>query len=302
VNSPTGGTPISRRNDLVLAINTNEGTVSADLLNRCLWIHLAPEGDVHQRRSPIGNPKHEYLPAHQGQMEAELHGLIARWRAAGCPLADVYHPMTAWAKAIGGILKLAGYTGFLANYGQAARQIDPHRRAVALLGAARPGVPLRPAEWAQLAVGQGLARTLFSNADRDTPAGRERAIGVVFKRYLELPLEADTATHRFRLKLTKLTKRWDRGQNPYAKYQFTVEGESLLEEVGNETPPEGPSRDGEADPQLVNLTSWASPKEVSANSHPPTPQTPDTAARASAGIGGVGRGVGGERGHDVGDA
>jgi hypothetical protein len=49
--------------------------VSADLLNRSLWIHLAPQGDIHQRRSPVGSPKHEYLPQHQEQMEAELHGM-----------------------------------------------------------------------------------------------------------------------------------------------------------------------------------------------------------------------------------
>jgi hypothetical protein len=223
LNSPTGGTPISLPNDLVLAINTNEGTVSPDLLNRSLWVHLAPQGDIHERRSPIGNPKHEYLPRHQGQMEAELHGLIARWRSAGCPLADVYHPMGLWAKTVGGILQVAGHSGFLGNYGQAARQIDPQRRAVAILGAARPGVPVRPAEWAQLAVDQGLAKTLFSSADRDTPAGRERGIGVIFKRYLAVPLEAESATHRLRLKLEKRTRRWNRGQNPYTKYQFTVE-------------------------------------------------------------------------------
>jgi hypothetical protein len=230
LNSPTGGPPIGRRNEFVVAINTNEGTVSPDLLNRCLWIHLAPQGDIHQRRSPIGNPKHEYLPQHQRQMEAELHGLIARWKAAGCPLADdVYHPMSVWAKTIGGILEVAGYQGFLANYGQAARQIDPQRRAVAILGAARPGIPLRPAEWAQTAVDQGLAKTLFAPNDRDTPAGRERGIGVIFTRYLAVPLEAETATRRVRLTLTKTYKRWERGENPSTKYEFKVVEELPLE-------------------------------------------------------------------------
>jgi hypothetical protein len=93
----------------VLGINTNEGTGSPDFVNRSLWVHLAPQGDIHQRRSPIGNPKHEYLSRHREQMEAELHGKIARWRAAGCPLADVYHPMGLWARTIGGILQVAGY-------------------------------------------------------------------------------------------------------------------------------------------------------------------------------------------------
>lgn len=279
LNSPTGGSPVSRPNDLVLSINTNEGTVSPDLLNRSLWIHLAPEGDIHQRRSPIGNPKHEYLPQHQPEMAAELHGLIARWRRAGCPLADVYHPMTRWAKTVGGILQAAGYKDLLANYGQAAQQIDPLRRAVAILGAAKPGVPMRPAEWAQLAVDQGLAKTLFANADRDTPAGRERGIGVIFRRYLSVPLAAETATHRLRLTLTKEYRRWDHGQNPYTKYEFTVEESSPLETEG-EPPLEEPSRNGQAD-QLVNLTSSGPQEETAANSHPPTPPTPGTAGRGS---------------------
>jgi hypothetical protein len=242
---------------------------------------LAPQGDIHQRRSPIGNPKHEYLPEHREQMEAELHGLIARWKAAGCPLADVYHPMSLWARTIGGIFQVAGYKGFLANYGQAAQQIDPLRRAVAILGAAKPGVPMRPAEWAQLAVDQGLAKTLFSSADRDTPAGRERGIGVIFKRYLSVPLEAETATHRLRLKLDKLTKRWDRGQNPYTKYQFTVE-EGIPVEVEGEPPLKEPSRNGQVGRQLVNLTSSDPPEKVATNSGPHTPHTPSTAGRGSA--------------------
>jgi hypothetical protein len=62
-------------------------------------------------------------------------------------------------------------------------------------------------------VDQGLDKAIFSNADRDTPAGRERGIGVIFKRYLSVALEAETAMHCLRLRLEKLTKRWDRSQN-----------------------------------------------------------------------------------------
>ena len=133
-------------------------------------------------------------------------------------------------------MQCAGYKGFLANYGLAAQQIDPQRRAVAILGAACPGVPMRPAEWAQAAVDQGLSKTLFSPADRDTPAGRERGIGVVFNRYLSVPLEAETATKRLRLKLTKQYKHWDRGQNPYPKYKFEVVEELPLEEPTKKEP------------------------------------------------------------------
>jgi hypothetical protein len=42
--SPGAGEPLSVRNSYVVLINTNEGTLSADLTNRALPIHLAPRG------------------------------------------------------------------------------------------------------------------------------------------------------------------------------------------------------------------------------------------------------------------
>jgi hypothetical protein len=77
---------------------------------------------------------------------------------------------------------------------------------------------------------QGHAHALFSAADRSTLAGRERAIGIVFMRYVNQPLEVETETTRFRLKLERLTRRWEPGENPYVQYQFEVLEESPLEE------------------------------------------------------------------------
>lgn len=271
LNSATVRSSFSRRNEFVVALNTNEGTVSLDLLNRSLWIHLAPKGDIHQRKSPIGDPKLEYLPQHQQQMEAELHGLIARWRAAGCPLnEEAYHPMILWSRTIGGILRFDGYNGFLANYRQAAQQIDPHRRAVALLGAAKPGVPMRAAEWAQLAVDEGHASVLFSAANRGTHKGRERGMGKAFMRYLSIPLEAETETKRLRLKLERLYRRWERGHDPYVMYQFEVLEESLIEEPSLDEPAPAQGTNG----QLVNLTSSLSSAKATRTRHTPTTEKP----------------------------
>ena len=61
------GQPVRRRNDLVLAISTNFGTASEDILNRSLPIHLHPKGDIQDRHPRIGNPKLEFLPAQQGE-------------------------------------------------------------------------------------------------------------------------------------------------------------------------------------------------------------------------------------------
>jgi hypothetical protein len=106
------------KNKFVVMLNSNEGSLSIDLLNRSLPIRLAPTGDVTQRKSPIGNPKLEYLPANRRQIEAERWGMIDRWVKAGKPLDEsvAHYAMGPWAKVIGGILLVNGFKDFLANY------------------------------------------------------------------------------------------------------------------------------------------------------------------------------------------
>ena len=105
--SPGAGEAITLPNKYIAVINTNDGALSQDILNRALPIHLAPKGSIHDRESPIGNPKLEFLPKNRHRIEAELRGMIERWRLAGCPLDQtVKHSMSPWAKTVGGILKL----------------------------------------------------------------------------------------------------------------------------------------------------------------------------------------------------
>jgi hypothetical protein len=105
------------KNKFVVMLNSNEGSLSIDLLNRSLPIRLAPTGDVTQRKSPIGNPKLEYLPANRRQIETERWGMIDRWLKAGKPLDEsvAHYPMGPWAKVIGGILLVNGFKDFLGN-------------------------------------------------------------------------------------------------------------------------------------------------------------------------------------------
>jgi hypothetical protein len=56
----------------VIAISTNFGTVSEDILNRSLPIHLHPVGHIAERDSSIGNPKLEFLPKNRDEIAAEL--------------------------------------------------------------------------------------------------------------------------------------------------------------------------------------------------------------------------------------
>ena len=232
--SPTAGDPLRLSNRFVVTLNSNEGTLSIDLMNRSLPIHLAPTSDVCEKQTVIGNPKLEFLPKFGRQIEAEFRGMIERWKAAGSPMdASVRHPMSNWARTVGGILKMNGFTDFLANYGTRKSADDPLREALAILGAAQPDKPLRPAAWAKLAVDQGLAKTLFSPNERDTAKGRERNIGVILKRHLQVIFEAQTDSATYSLRLEGGFRRWTPGEHPHTRYRFVVLSETEKpEDVG----------------------------------------------------------------------
>jgi hypothetical protein len=235
LGSPGGGNPIRLQNELVVLITTNDGSLSPDLLNRSLPIHLAPKGDVRPGQSPIGNPKLEFLPTNREKIQAELLGMIARWKEAGCPLDEaVVHPMSHWARTVGGIVKQSGFSDFLANYDLSRTVNDPTRQALSLLAAARPGKELRPKEWAQIALDQSLVKDLIPANERDSEKGRERAIGVVLKRHLSTEFEVQTDRRRLRVRLDGGFRRWVMGGKPHTRYIFAV-----LEEQAQEV--EGPA-------------------------------------------------------------
>jgi hypothetical protein len=266
LNAP-GVTGFSSKNKFVVAINTNEGTLSPDLLNRALPIHLAPRGDVTEllAKSPIGNPKLVFLPKHRPQLDAELWGMIRRWIQAGMPLDEsvAWHPMSGWAMTIGGILKVNGFKDFLANYSTTRWAADPIREALAILATAAPGKPLRPGDWAELAVRHGLAATLIKASERDTPLGRERAMGVLLSPYQDETFARTTETHRFVFKLTKASRRWDRGGYPHIRYTFEVVRKEVLEEAPPEEgdQPAGPVSEDAPQGDAQAPTTLALPKQ-----------------------------------------
>jgi len=217
--SPGSGHPIHRRNNLVLAISTNYGVVSEDLMNRSLPIRLAPLGDVADRKPSIGNPKYKFLPQNREKITGELLGMIERWKKEGQPLdKDVQHSFSPWAETIGGILKVNGFEGFLGNYRTRRILDDPIKHGLAILGSARPGEWLRPGTWAEVMVEQGLTKTLIESHERDTAKGRERVLGVVFSAHLNEVFEAETESHRLRLRLEKARRRF--GGEAHVRYRF----------------------------------------------------------------------------------
>ena len=67
--------------------------------------------------------------------------MVIRWKQAGMPLDEsVRHPFTPWARTVGGILKVNGFSDFLTNYGQRKMLDDPLRQGLAILGATKPEV------------------------------------------------------------------------------------------------------------------------------------------------------------------
>jgi hypothetical protein len=218
----TGG-PTRRRNDLVLGISTNAGRLSEDLLNRALPIHLSPKGDVASRRPAIGNPKLEFLPANQGRIEAELRGLVERWKEAGMPLdEEVQHPFTQCARVVGGILGNAGFRDFLQNYSARRTIDDPRRAGLGLLGAGRPDTWLPAADWAREAAKVGVINALVPPPDRDTDEGLARAIGIVMTAHQGETLVGETEDQTVTMRLEKKRFRLKPQDEPKTRYRFVV--------------------------------------------------------------------------------
>jgi hypothetical protein len=234
------GDPRPRKNDLVLAMSTNFGRVSDDLINRALPIRLEPVGDVRARQSPIGNPRLEYLPANRERIEAQLRGMVERWKSAGMPLdRAVRHPFSAWAETVGGILQVNGFDDFLANYGQCGTEDDPVREALGLLGAARRNEWLPASRWAQEVARLGLAKRLIPDGERDSSEGRRRGIGVVLSAHRDETLHIEAEDERLTLRLEKARRRFNRGEQPSTRYRFRA--------LARETIPEDPANEDDGD-------------------------------------------------------
>jgi hypothetical protein len=223
-------TPVQRTNDLVLAMTTNFGIVGEDLMNRSLPIHLHPVGDVADRQPAIGNPKLEFLPSNRDQIEAELRGMVERWKRADKPLdLTVRHPFTEWAQVIGGILRVNGFTDFLANYAVRRTVDDPVRKSLGLLGTYKPDQWLSANDWAALVALLGLKDSLIPPADRESPESRRRGLGVVLSAHEGETCKAETDDAVLTLQLEKARRRFG-GLQPETRYRFVLLERNALEE------------------------------------------------------------------------
>lgn len=196
------GQDVRRPNHWIVAMTTNTGAVSTDLMNRAVPIHLTPNGDVGVRVSPIGNPRYEYLPANRGRIAAELRGMVARWDEAGRPLGGTHgHSRTEWAKTVGGILAVNGYEDFLGNLATRRTTDDPVRSALALLATELPAAEqwMTPVYLLGAVTEFGLTGRLIPKDDRESPASRQRALVKRLNAHADETLEVEDESGRFRL-------------------------------------------------------------------------------------------------------
>jgi hypothetical protein len=248
--------PIRTANRFVVLLNTNEGSLSIDLLNRSLPIRLNPTGDLteriaHVKRRLGGDVKLEWLPAHQAQIEAELWGMIDRWVKAGKPFdTSVRHPMGPWAATVGGILKVNGFSDFLSNYSATRAAADPMREALGILAFHAGNAPKRAGDLARLAIDQGLAKTLMAGADAGNLAACERRIGLTLRPFVGETFTACTAIEKITYCLKKESKRWN-DQHPHYRHTFEeISREAISEEPHGIVLEEHPANFSSSDPIL----------------------------------------------------
>lgn len=126
--------PIQCENSIQFAITVNHAKSSPDLLSRSIVVNLQHDGDPRHRRFTLDDPI-TYAKTHRSDINAELLGMVERWKSAGCPMADVSTRFNrdGWGRIIGGILACSGLNGFLSNADAAADEIDDERSAMRAL-------------------------------------------------------------------------------------------------------------------------------------------------------------------------
>lgn len=189
-SSKMRGNGVKRTADFVLCCSANQGKFSADLMNRSLLICLELVGDIEKRKSPLGDIdiRRQYLPEHAEEIDAELCGMIETWKEAGCPLdTNVRHPMSEWAKTVGGILKVNGFEHFLENWTVQKSSQDKLIEALAIVAHAAQQEAyewIRISTIVKIATDHGVLCDIIDKRHKGCHKAAEREMGKALKNYL----------------------------------------------------------------------------------------------------------------------
>jgi len=220
----SGHSRYQRPNDVLFAATANEGTFSADLLNRAWPINLHREGDIAERECPLGNLRNEFLPTYCMAIEGELLGMIQNWRDHGQPrFMEVRHPMTDCTQIIGGILQVNGFQDFLANWGQTRALIDPVMEELGMMAATHPDTPLTAMEWVRVIRRTGSVNRLIPKEFRKSDQRVAECLGKLLSARAGMVVYSENdERERNRYRIAKHRSRMGQGE-ARVRYAFETE-------------------------------------------------------------------------------
>lgn len=178
---------IKAENSHIFCLTANSPNVSRDLITRSISINMEYEGDPRKREFTIADPE-QYAEDNREKLLGELAGMIESWKAADRPQGDYQSRFDKkdWSKIVGGILDVAGISGFLANSKDADELLDPVRLEIAnlvdLIVATSPPRQWGGADMAQLAAEHNILASQLGSV-----AGRSRDIrmGKLLSRFVD---------------------------------------------------------------------------------------------------------------------
>ena len=211
-------------NNFVMLFSINQGRFSEDMINRSLVINLS-SGDPEQRVSNIANPRHEFLPKHIDEIDAEFYGMIKRWMDAGCPEGtSVNKSWTLCSRVISGILECNGIQCDLTTEKTAI--LNSQTEAIAWIGATilrqkGNNDKHRAKDLVETVRYLGLVKTVCNGSSSAQDSQIARDLGVLLSSYRDEMFvhTDDEGTVRFRLRKSDKRERVE-GDNPVATYSF----------------------------------------------------------------------------------
>lgn len=104
-------------NDLITIGSGNNTRGSSEMAKRVVPIRLLPKDDHPEERTDFVHKDLEgYLSGIRPQVVAALLGMVENWRAEGSPAGSLpFGGFEDFARVVGGVLKVQGYTQWLAN-------------------------------------------------------------------------------------------------------------------------------------------------------------------------------------------
>jgi hypothetical protein len=246
---------ITRPNDYLWVITSNQTSGTEDLISRGLPIRLHYEGNPRER-SFITNLL-DYVTRYRLEILGELAGMVLRWKQAGMPRGTQKHRCVRWAEVIGGILAVAGVDQFLGNVEEAEAVMDEGLLALSGLAEHLIGKDMKAyfvAEGASLAKETGMLpkdwTRVFLDADvsRDklaekSPKGRDTWVGTFLSGKTDRKVTVSVAGGVVKATLRKNAVRGDQ-----KRYYFEVTNSDAS---GGAPAPAGGARNASADPTPV---------------------------------------------------